>query len=207
MSKKLPVKAVNNIQITESFSLLKIKKITNYIDEKNIILTNKQRKFVFYYVMTDEDRYKSAELAGYKGNNVHVTVSQLLRQPKIQDAIKLVIENELKLQKLSIEYSIFKRLKMILDADILDYVDDQGFLKKRLSDIPKPLRQLIKKIEVKYYGKDAKKKVTSFEILGKEWAMEKLMKYIDMIKPDNVGTTIITDEVKMNLLRIFNGGK
>jgi len=193
------------LENTVEFNNTKFKERTYYLDKKDLELTLKQRKFAFYYIMTNENHTKAAKMAGYSEKGIDVRCSLLLSSIKIREAIKIVIENELGKEKEKLEYNIFKKLKAILESDILDYVDEQGNLKKRLSDIPKYLRQCIKKIEPKYYGKDAGVRVLTVELMGKEFAMQTLMKYINMVKEDKNNENTLTDETLKSLLNKLRG--
>ena len=206
MSKKiiLPTKKLKNVEI---------RKLTPYLND--MVLTHKQRAFIWYYVHNGNDKYEAVVNAGYstsykgsKKRTVMLTQAhQLLYLPKIQEAIKRVIDHEIKISVDMLEYNIFKILMTIVNMDILDYLNEDGTVKKKLTDIPKQIRKLIKKTEVKYYGREAEVKVLTLEFLGKEWAMEKLMKYINMIKDDPTTINFISEEMRVNLLNILSGGR
>lgn len=178
-------------------------------------LTNRQRAFVYYYCKNGQNKLDAAIKAGYKTSKrgkkkrqyMFIQANQNLYKPNVQEAIKQVLNDQIGLRKTALEHNIFETLIKVIELDICDYLDDQGNVKSKLSDIPKVIRQMIKKTEVKYYGKDAQVKVLSLEFLGKEWAMEKLMKYINMIKEGDTNVNIMASEVKMNLLNMLKGGE
>jgi len=200
--------------LTKITGKLPVKKLTPYLD--GIELTKKQRDFAFYYVMTDQDIIEAVKLAGYseKYNNkmdekkYHqclMTVGyQNLQRHNIQQAIKKIIEKEIEIAKIPMEYNIFKKLQLVMDLDILEYLTDDGEVKSNFKDIPKPIRQCIKKVETKYYGKDAQVRVVSLEILGKEFAIQTFMKYIGMLKEQPVNN-VINLIAKQQMLNILNG--
>jgi hypothetical protein len=209
----LPEKIKQNlVSIPDNLINLPVSKLMPYIDRNKLKLTNKQLKFAYFYVLSNGNACKAVELAGYgKNKNKDYFCSMgsiLIKNKKIQEAIVEITENEIQIDKNILKFNLFKKLQLINDLDILDYLNEDGTVKRKLSDIPKAIRQCIKKTEVKFYGKDADVRVLTIEVLGKEFAINTLMKYIGMIKDENnTNINIMTNEVKMNLLNMLNGEK
>jgi phage terminase small subunit len=195
-----------DLEFLKNLTNTEIKKFTNYIDKENIELTIKQRKFAYFYVMCDLNHLEAARMAGYSEKGIYGRAHLLLRNATIKKAIKLITEHEIKVSKDVLEWNIFKIFKDLINYDILDYMDEHGVLKTNLYDIPKSLRKLVTKVETKFYGKDAKEKVTTLEFMGKEWAINNLMKYIKMIKDEDNKNTL-TDDVMNTLMDKLHGRK
>lgn len=178
-------------------------------------LTNKQKAFCWYYVHNGNHRVDACLKAGYKTSRtgkkaihaLQVSGWQLLNHPKIKACIKDIVKNDIDLKKNVLEHNIFNTLLEIINLDILKYVNEDGSVKTKLSDIPKRIRRLIKKVETKYYGKNADVKVLTIDFLGKDWAMDKLIKYIKMIETDPTNINVLANEAKINLLNILQGKK
>jgi len=178
-------------------------------------LTNRQKAFAWYYVNNGNDKTDAAIKAGYKMSKtgkegrrqMQIQGIQNLQKPNIQKCIKVIVNDIINIKKLSLEHNIFEKLIKVINLDICDYLEDDGTVKGKLSDIPKSIRQMIKKTEIKYYGKNADIRVLSLDFLGKEWAFEKLMKYIDMVKDGDTNINVVSDEVKINLLNMLHGNK
>lgn len=190
-----------------SLSNAQIKKLTPYLDENKVNLTNKSRKFCFFYVMNGLYALEAARKAGYSENGIYVTANKLVRSGNNIKAIKLIMDNEIQTNKDKLEYDIFSILKTIKDYDILEYVNEDGSLKTKLSQIPKALRKIITKVETKYYGKNADQKVITLEFMGKEYALNLLIKYINMLKDNSDQTNSLTNETMSELLDMLHGKK
>lgn len=200
----LPVKEV---------TLPQLKKLTPYLEKAK--LTPKQRKFAYYWVQNGGDVLDAAEKAGYQTKHVgdeyiermRVQGQQTLRKQAVQHAIQEIISHEIMITEKQLEYNIYKKLMLIADYDILDFLEPNGRVKKDLSSIPEPLRRCIKKVEVKYAKKGGMEytRIVSIEIMNREWAIEKLMEYIQMIKKDVTNINVVSEETKIQLLNILRG--
>lgn len=176
-------------------------------------LTNRQKKFVWYYCTNGNDKLQACISAGYKTSKtgkkktqyMYIQANQNLYNPKIQEAIKVVLKDQIGIRKETLEHNIFTLLMKVVELDICDYLDDKGNVKGKLSDIPKPIRQMITKTEVKFYGKNADVRVLTLEFLGKQWAVEKLMKYINMIKEGDTTVNVVAEQALINLGNMLKG--
>jgi hypothetical protein len=204
MNKTIDKYNENNIENLTNLTNAEIRKLTPYLNDLKEKLTPKQRKFCFFYVMNGLDSLKACRMAGYSEKRIYVTNHYNKRDSKLNEAIDLIIKNEIKLTKKQLEINIFNRFMAVLDYDILDYMEEDGTVKGKLSDIPKPIRKLITKVETKWYGKDAQRKVITLEFLGREWAINQMMKYSGMLKEDTDKTNV-TINIQQELADMLNG--
>lgn len=187
-----------------------IVKLTPYLEEIQPPLTPKQRKFCYYYVISDFNKVLGAKYAGYScGTKKHGKVDQNTRfriitneninKPYLKQAIDMVIEHEIK-DKSHIKKKLFDLLWKRANYDIAIFQDDEGEMLP-LKDIPKEWRCVIDGTERKHYGKDGLISVVVAKLADRDKAIDKLDKYIQMTKePDKGGMNELTDETMSELL-------
>lgn len=189
--------------------IVKISEIYKVMDEwKKLELTKRQLLFIYYYINTGFNGSKSIELAGYKAKNIYLAsqqANQLLKNIKVKKAIEIWKENFLEEIKNKLEPKIVNVLMIQAFYDPSMFVKPDGTPNfTDWKEIPKDYRVCIAGIEKKYYGKDAERQTIKVDLVNRDKALEKLEKYINMIK-DVKEIKVTTDkEVENKLNDILN---
>lgn len=143
-------------------------------------LSDKQAVFVMEYI-GDLDATRAAKEAGYK--QPQSTGSKLLRNDKVNRAIQEVVGPKLVATELNSE-NILKQLSNFLFRDIVDFVDDNGYLKCDIKAIPEEARQCIDSFETQDEwdedGNVCGQKV-KVKLVGKGPMLELAMKYAKLV--------------------------
>lgn len=192
-----------------NISNAELKKITKYLDDLD--LTDRQRKFSYFYVNNDFKGADAARKAGCKHSSKKTTeaaamacqASLLKSITKVKEAINRIIDNQLRdfneIRKRLNDYW-WKRASY----DIATFIDDDGEF-KALKQIPKAWRCCVDGVEKKYYGKDAHVKVVVAKLADRDKAMEKLDRLINMTGNKEDDSNKLTDETMKNLMNKLKG--
>ena len=160
-------------------------------------LTEKQQKFVVEYA-ADMDRIRAIKEAGYSGSDktLSVRACKLLSDPKIQAALA-EIGTKLDAAMLTVD-NLARQLARFIFRDFCDLVDDQGFLKVPLDQLPDDVRQCIDGVDTEYdydrKGNVTRKRV-KLRFVGKIKAVELAMKWRQMLAPN----TLVQNNTQINL--------
>lgn len=188
-------------------------KITPYLDDIQPKLTIRQRKYAYFCVMNDFDKREAIKRAGYNvktGKNREqrflIMACQNENKRNIQEAIARVCNHAIK-SKIIIEKKLFDLLWRRANYDIRTFQNSDGTFKE-LDEIPESWRCVIDGTEIKFYGKDAQRKVIISKLADRDKAIDKLDKYIQMTKEKaEEGKNEITDETMKTLMEMLNGKK
>jgi hypothetical protein len=129
----------------------------------------------------------------------------LLRNPKIREALRIVITDWLEEKRGKLEKELIDVLYRRAFYDISIFQNENGEFKE-LEDIPNEWRCCVDGVEKKYYGKDATTSVIILKLADRDRAIDKLDKYIQMTKELSVDVGLTKDTVK-SLDEIFNQNK
>lgn len=147
----------------------------------------KQRKFVLEYVQS-YNGYRAALAAGYGEAGAMTKASQLLKEKKIQDAIR-DYETDMSTRFLATRERIMKELSLLAYSDLSDYLDENGEIRiKNLRDLPPQVSRAIKKVKFSRYvrtdkgGTEHVTETTDFELHDKKGSLIDLGKEIGMFK-------------------------
>lgn len=188
-----------------------IKKLTPYLDDLG--LTIRQRAFAYYYVLFDFKRKEATKAAGYKVYNTKKSKEDLsflamggrnLSRPNIKEAIKRVCDHSIN-DKPEVEKTLFNLIWKRATYDINTFVNSDGSF-KFLDEIPHEWVCVIDETEVKYYGKDAQKRVVVSKLADREKSIERLDKFINFTKESpGVQINVLSDEAQINMLNLLHG--
>ena len=148
------------------------------------------------YVATKPDTTKST--AYTEGCN-------LLKKPKIREAIRIVITDWLEEKRGKLERELIDTLYRRAFYDISIFQNENGEFKE-IEDVPVEWRCCVDGVEKKYYGKDATTSVIILKLADRDRAIDKLDKYIQMTKELSVDVGLTKDTVE-SLDKIFNQNK
>lgn len=202
---------MNELQEIYQLSNAEIVKITSYLDDIEPKLTIKQRKFAYFYILNNMNGVEAAKYAGYKvhkGKNEYmhcqVIASQNLNKLIIIEAIEKIANKIIKNRK-ALEQRLFDIWFSQATYDPSIFFNPDGELKfKTWEEIPEKYRCCIEGMEIKYYGKDAQRKIIALKLVDKKFAQDKLDKYIQMTKDTSKTEIEMSDETVTKLQNIFN---
>lgn len=139
---------------------------------------------------------------------VAVEASRILRNPKIQDAIKEIFDIWLSEKKNKLEKEIIAALYARAFYDPTMFINADGSARIKDADqIPEKWRPAIDGIETRYYGKDADRKVVVWKLANRSQALLELSKYIKLYQ-DSLGLNMnMSDGVANTLKDIFDDKK
>lgn len=133
--------------------------------------------------------------------------NQTLRKPNVSAAFTAWKELYIEVTKEMLEPAILNQLKKRAFYDILTFTDSDGNF-KQLNEIEDEWRCCIDGVERKYYGKDADVCVVVSKLADRDKAMDKLEKYIDMIKEKGNNFNVNVDgDLKIEILNILQGNR
>jgi len=203
----------NELNVT--YALGQIKKLTIYLDDIPQ-LSNKQRKFAFYFCINNFDKLDAYEKAGYtyKTDNNPFNVagaSQVYKSKNVQESIKRIIGENITVIKSPIKQRLADYWYRRAFYDLADFFNEDNTVKK-LNTIPVQWRKAcLDSLEMKYYGKDANTKVTTIKLPDRDKALNMLNKYVQFIEPTNTvnNTTVnnnqfqVSKEAESQLMNVF----
>lgn len=178
-----------NTLTDQNYTIQEIVKLTPYLDDMEVKLTNKQRAFIYYYVINGFRKVDACRRAGYNCKKGKKESMQLLQQanqnlnlPYIKQARDLIISHIIK-DKKEIEKKLFEIWYTQATYDPAMFYNPDGTVKfKTWEEVPRKYRCCIEKMEEKYYGKDGNVKVIILTLADKKFAQQQLDKYIQMTK-------------------------
>lgn len=194
----IPDKPVSTVKLRKTFPFF-----------KELKLNTRQIRFVFYYVELNFNSVEAYKRAGYHAkneNSLRATVCEILKNPNMREGIRRYITDSLELCKDTLDKSLIDTFYRRAFYDIAMFYNENGTIKK-LKDIPEDWRCVIDGKEDKYYGKEAEIKVETYKLADKEKSLDRLCKYIDLIKADAGITFNLSKETEDKLNNIFNKGK
>lgn len=151
-------------------------------------LTDKMCIFCQEYPL-DLDHTRAAREAGYK--NPEVAGLKLLQSPKVKKALQKLVAPQLKKAGLTQE-RVLEQLYNFFFRNVLPFLDSEGNLKCKLSELPEELQQCVESIKVKRrkrYFEDGQEEVEEdiqLEFVRKTALIDPIMKYLGMLPPPNV---------------------
>ena len=161
-----------------------------YSEMKNLGLTDKQVAFVVNYCNNGYNRRQAYLDAGYSNNPsvVKVEAHNIVNKPKVREAIKIYMNSILDPIKDKLEHEIvnvyMKRAFYDISTFIDGYRSDGSLQWKALDKVPKEWRCVIDGVVEKRYGKEGDVAVLELNLCNRDKALERLDKYIAMIKPE-----------------------
>lgn len=161
-------------------------------------LTDKQLAFANEYII-DFNATKAAIRAGYAESRAQQTGSDLLANPKVQDAIATAIEERNKRAKVDADY-VLNRLVEIDQMDVIDILDAQGNILP-LAKWPKQWRTTINSFDIQeIIGLDEAALIKKIKWPDKVRNLELLGKHVDVQawkeKVEHDGNLQITNLIK-----------
>lgn len=153
-------------------------------------LTDQQKVFVVEYV-ADLNATRAAREAGY--TNPKSAAAKLKKNRKVAAAIRAVGDQKLRTAELSSE-AILEQLRNFLFRDIADFVDEDGYLKSNIKDLPPHARQCIDSWEHQDEfdddGKVCGQKI-KVKLVSKQACLEMAMKYRNLLTGDTTVNNFI----------------
>lgn len=163
--------------------LTEAKKIVQKWDEMK--LNPDQIEFLANYITNGFNGGKALiATKGYKAKNMNVAYVDaclLLKKQNIKEALAYWKANFLNEIREKIEPTLAMLFWRRATYDITIFQKSDGAFKS-LEEIPPEWRCVIDATEIKYYGKDAQKKVVVSKLADRDKAMDKLDRYIQMTK-------------------------
>lgn len=186
-----------------------------YKQLKSLHLKPKQILFCTNYIINDFNATKSyldSKMGGKKCTYqaAGVQANELTKNPKIQQAIRLVVDAWLDSQKLNLDRKIIKMYTCRAFYDPSQLIDSEGCLKfKTLEEVPEDLRYCIDGIEKRFFGKDADRSTVTYKLADRESAIANLAKYILLFKdaPPIDLNLKVSDETAKKIQDIFRVGQ
>lgn len=167
------------------------------------VLTPKMQLFVTEYA-ADMNAFRAVQEAGYKGtkNALHVRANKLLLDPRIQKALAEV-GTILDAKLLTVE-NLADQLARYNFVDPIEFVDEEGYLKCNLRDIPAGARQCIESWDIeettrvidKETGETETQRKIKVKLVPKSKAIELAMKWRNMLQPNQ---TTINNNTQNNI--------
>jgi phage terminase small subunit len=165
-------------------------------------LTLQQQFFVDEYVV-DFNQHRAALAAKYSPVSAASQSSQLLKNPKIQKAVREALEHY-GIQREVLKQRIINQLANIAFSNIADYGDwDSGsFQMKPSKELTRAQTSAIQ--EIRHYSSDKADTVT-FKLCSKEKAIELLGRHLGMFNESQDDDT--PTEIKLNYAKTKNADK
>lgn len=170
-------------------------------------LTDKQRIFVVEYA-ADLDKRRAIREAGYKGNDnvLRARANNLLADSKIKAALA-EIGTKFDAGMLTIE-NITKQLVRFLFRNLAEFVDNDGYLKCDLTNLPEDVQQCVESFETdNRYDKEGNLDSQKIKVkfVSKIKALELAMKYKQMLSGDvNVNVDARNQQFNFDWKQFYN---
>jgi hypothetical protein len=184
---------------------------------KSLGLSDRQKMFVYHYVRNGGDRRMAALEAGYHAdkrylisdatnkskeavkarNSLSVSMTTLMKNPKVTQAIDEYRQIYNSRQKTEIEKDVYRLAKVRANYDIRSFADmmvgeSPEEIAEKLKQIPEEMSVCIDSITFKYHGKDADKFTVDFKFADRQKSIEFLSKLtglmVDKKEVKNTGT-------------------
>lgn len=149
-------------------------------------LSPRELKLVAAYCSNGFDEKKAAHQAGFSFASQSTAAQQvraILRKTTIQAAIKKFLDSVLQPYKDRLETEILQRYYKRATYPIDAFYDDHGHLIP-LSLVPTEWKEVIDGVSTQYYGKDADRRVTTYQLPNRDTALQTLLKMIQGTSPD-----------------------
>lgn len=148
-------------------------------------LTEMQRTFVIEYA-ADGNGARACKEAGYSGDSsaLSVRATRMLKMPKICAALAEFKRPYMIEAGLTVE-SLTRQLAYCIFRDDVEFLDDEGYIKCRLKDLPKEYRLCIEKWECRNILDDEGNVIGQRikpEFVSRKAAMELGMKHLGMLR-------------------------
>lgn len=151
-------------------------------------LTSRQSKFIETFVRTGGDRAESLRIAGYNvknRNSGNVLASNILKNPKIQNALEEYKEVFVGDRRNQIESDVYNILQARANMDVRKFADvlngTQEEVIEKLKALPDELAPLIDGFELKWYGNSNPKLSVVLKWANREKAIEQLTKLTGLL--------------------------
>lgn len=188
--------------------------ITNLPIAKKIIsswkqfnLNPKQIKFLSEYVSNNFNASQAYKKAGYKGKDpdvIKVSACNILTNVNVKAAFRKWKDIWLDTLKEKLEPEIANSYWRRANYKIETFQDEKGKWLP-MNDIPEEWKCCIDGYEEKWYGKDADRRTITIKLPDRHKSLEKLEKYIEMIKEKReVDVNFIPKEAKDKLDAIMD---
>ena len=179
---------------------------TAYKKLRDIGLRPKQINFIKQYVETMNATQSYIDNIAREGTTYDSagTESRLtLQRPLVRKGVQFLFDTFIAEKKLKLETKLLDSYYRRAFYDITMFQDEEGNFKK-LTGIDKEWRCCVDATEVKYYGKDAQRRVVVSKLPDRDKALDKLSKYIEMIKEKlDLHVSTISEEARTNLQDIL----
>lgn len=143
-------------------------------------LNTRELKLVAAYCSNGFDAKKAAIQAGFNFTNqktANEQAYQILRRPSLQLAIKKFLDSILQPYKDRLETEILQRYYKRATFPIDAFYNEHGSL-KALSEVTDEWKEVIDGITTQYFGKDADRKVTTYQLPNRDTALQMLLKLV-----------------------------
>lgn len=140
-------------------------------------LSIQELRFVREVCTRGFDYAKAHEIAGFVGENYYdhrIEGRKLAAKENIAEAIKRFIDVAIGPYIETLQYEVVEKLRNMATWDVLDFFNDDGSV-KQLSDIPEDKRVAIEGVNIRFYGKDAQRKVVEFKLTDRKNIMSMLL--------------------------------
>lgn len=169
--------------------------------QKEFSLADRQRDFVYHYVRTNGNRKQAALEAGYLAdkrnlieddfnqgeaalkarNSLAVTTTNLMKHPKITQALAQFEEIYKNRKKSNIEKDVYRISQLRATYDIREFADaivgdSPEVIAQKIRDLPEDLAVAVDNVEFKYWGKDADRFTVNFKFADRQKSIEFLSK-------------------------------
>lgn len=158
--------------------------IPAHLLDRTLQLNDREKKFC-ENIAEGMSGAEAVRMAGYTIENATRYAGELQRKKKIKDEIlRLVAERE-GYAKID-NARVLKEFMTIVNADIADYIDEDGFLfsPEKIKDLPAHKTKAIQSIKQTI---DKGKVVTEVRMYDKLTALDKVARHIDFYKDDDEG--------------------
>ena len=157
-------------------------------------LTAKQERFCREYLI-DHNGAAAARRAGYAWHSARVTAAKLLAKANIQARIRTLTEAAV--EQLEIKaVDVLRNVQNVAMSDIRQLFTEAGHLRS-IEDLPPAVAAAISSVEVvtKQAGAGQVDYVAKVKLWDKMRALELLVKYLQLIKPEPTGREAIVAEL------------
>lgn len=175
------------------------------IDFQDLQLNPRELRFVAVYCSNGFRGKEACKDSGYSGNaeTLRSLAWAMLRRPHIAVAIRRFIDLVIQPYKDRLEYEVLARYYKRATYDIADFYFDDGAIKP-LNEIPEDMREIIDGVNIRYYGKEAEKRVVEYSLPNRDTALKMLYQMVTGFTPDETQQKLPSN-ARERLQQIFEG--
>lgn len=177
------------------------------MDFADLQLNLREYKYIAVYCTNGFKGGEACAAAGYKGSKdtLRGLSWALQKRPHVMEAVKRFIDSVITPYKAKLEYEILHMYYQRAFYDISVFYDDDGRIRP-LDEVDVEWRCCVDGVEERYFGKDANRRVITYQLANRDTALQTLYKMVSGFDGDTAGG-MLPSEARERLQKIFSQGK